>query len=134
MMLVFLLTILAFVVLIFFVIYRHRAAVKLEKEHKKLVEAYAQLEVANAKAEESSRMKSNFIQQISHEINTPLNILSGFTQIITMPDVNLRNEEKEEINKGIMESLYVSEPCFVDWCWMLRVVAEHHQFAGTVAV
>jgi len=104
MTLVFLITILAFVALIFFVIYRHRATVKLEKEHKKLVEAYAQLEVANAKAEESSRMKSNFIQQISHEINTPLNILSGFTQIVTMPDVNLENEEKEEINKGIMEN------------------------------
>lgn len=104
MMLVYLLTALAFVALVFFVIYRHRAAVKLEKEHKKLVEAYAQLEVANAKAEESSRMKSNFIRQISHEINTPLNILSGFTQIITMPDVNLKNEEIEEINKGIMEN------------------------------
>jgi signal transduction histidine kinase len=76
----------------------------LEKEHKKLVEAYEQLEIANAKAKESSRMKSNFIQQISHEINTPLNILSGFTQVITMPGVELNDKEKEEINNGIMEN------------------------------
>ena len=104
MMLMFLLTMLVFVAFIFFGIYRDRATVKLEKEHKKLVEAYEQLEVANAKAEESSRMKSNFIQQISHEINTPLNILSGFTQIITMPNVILEDAEKAEINKGIMEN------------------------------
>ena len=104
MMLVFLLTLVSLVGLIFFVIYRHRSSVKLEKEHKKLVETYEQLEVANAKAEESSRMKSNFIQQISHEIRTPLNILSGFAQIITMPDVELENAEKKEINKGILEN------------------------------
>ena len=104
MLLVVILTIFAFIALILFVIVRHRATVKLEKEHKKLVEAYEQLEIANAKAKESSRMKSNFIQQISHEINTPLNILSGFTQVITMPGVELNDKEKEEINNGIMEN------------------------------
>ncbi len=104
MLLVVILTIFAFIALILFVIVRHRATVKLEKEHKKLVEAYEQLEIANAKAKESSRMKSNFIQQISHEINTPLNILSGFTQVITMPGVELSDKEKEEINNGIMEN------------------------------
>lgn len=104
MLLVVILTIFAFIALILFVIVRHRATVKLEKEHKKLVEAYEQLEIANAKAKESSRMKSNFIQQITHEINTPLNILSGFTQVITMPGVELNDKEKEEINNGIMEN------------------------------
>ncbi|MCR5314796.1 MAG: tetratricopeptide repeat protein [Bacteroidaceae bacterium] len=104
MLLVVILTIFAFIALILFVIVRHRATVKFEKEHKKLVEAYEQLEIANAKAKESSQMKSNFIQQISHEINTPLNILSGFTQVITMPGVELNDKEKEEINNGIMEN------------------------------
>ena len=63
-----------------FIFFRHRAAVRLEK-------AYYDLERANIRAEESSRMKSDFIQQISHEIRTPLNILSGFTQLLTMPDM-----------------------------------------------
>lgn len=104
MMLVIMLTMLALIALTFFVYYRHRASVKLEKEHRKLVKAYEQLEVANAKAEESSQMKSNFIQQISHEIRTPLNILSGFTQVITMPGMDFADDEKEEINKGIIEN------------------------------
>ena len=104
MMLVTLLMMMALVALILFAIYRHHATVQLEREHKNLVKAYEQLEVANAKAEESSQMKSKFIQQISHEIRTPLNILSGFTQVITMTDMEFSLEEKEEISKGIIEN------------------------------
>ena len=36
--------------------------------------------LANERAEESSRMKTQFIQQIFHEVRTPLNVLSGFSQ------------------------------------------------------
>lgn len=60
--------------------------------------------VANARAEESTRMKSNFIKQISHEIRTPLNILSGFTQVLTSPQSDLSAEEKEHVSKEIMAS------------------------------
>ena len=42
--------------------------------------------------------------QISHEVRTPLNILSGFAQVITMPGMELGDEEKAEINNGIMEN------------------------------
>ena len=76
---------------------RHVAAAKLRREH-------ALLKVANARAEESSKMKTNFIQQISHEIRTPLNVLSGFTQIITAPDVKLDEATKNDINTRIIES------------------------------
>ena len=77
---------------------------RLQKSHQDLQHAYHNLEVANARAEESSRMKSNFIQQISHEIRTPLNILSGFTQIVTTPGMELEEAELREINKGIVEN------------------------------
>lgn len=90
--------------MIVFMIYRHWSLVKLEKAHKELRDAYRQLEVANAKAEESLRLKSNFIRQISHEINTPLNVLSGFTQVLTMPDIELSSEEREKLNRGIVEN------------------------------
>ena len=80
-----------------FIFFRHRAAVRLEN-------AFRRLEVANARAEESSHMKSNFIQQISHEIRTPLNILSGFTQVITMPGEELDDDTRAEVNRQIMES------------------------------
>jgi signal transduction histidine kinase len=66
--------------------------------------AYRHLEAANARAEESSRMKSDFIQQISHEIRTPLNILSGFAQIITSPDMELDDATRADINRQITEN------------------------------
>lgn len=72
------------------------------RHSRRLAEKNEQLKIANARAEESSQMKTNFIQQISHEIRTPLNILSGFTQIITTPGMELEEEEREEINKGIV--------------------------------
>ena len=58
------------------------ANTQLETANAQLEQKNEQLTVANERAEESSRMKTNFIQQISHEIRTPLNILSGFTQVI----------------------------------------------------
>ena len=73
---------------------RHIAAMKLKK-------AYEELEIANMRAEESSRMKSDFIQQISHEIRTPLNILSGFTQVLTTPGMKLDEDTLRDINRQI---------------------------------
>ena len=55
------------------------------------------------KAVESSRMKTDFIQQVSHEIRTPLNILSGFTQILTS-GMELDDSMKEEVSRGIAEN------------------------------
>ena len=87
------------------------ANTQLEKANTQLETANAQLEqkneeltVANERAEESSRMKTNFIQQISHEIRTPLNILSGFTQVITMPDMELDDDTRQDINRQINEN------------------------------
>ena len=76
----------------------------LEMSHMEMEETNRQLIAATAKAEESSKMKTNFIQQISHEIRTPLNILSGFTQIITTPGIELKAEEKANITQGIVEN------------------------------
>ena len=80
-----------------FIFFRHRSAMRLEK-------AYYDLERANIRAEESSRMKSDFIQQISHEIRTPLNILSGFTQLLTMPDMKYDKATLNNIKEQITEN------------------------------
>jgi signal transduction histidine kinase len=80
-----------------FIFFRHRSAMRLEA-------AYHDLELANARAEESSRMKSDFIQQISHEIRTPLNVLSGFTQVLTTPDIMLDETTLKNINQKITEN------------------------------
>jgi len=76
----------------------------LEKSNKELQKSYEQLKIANAKAEESSKMKSDFIHQISHEIRTPLNVLSGFTQIITTPGIELDDKQKTDVSRRITEN------------------------------
>jgi signal transduction histidine kinase len=89
---------------IIFLYFRQRAALKLAEKNKELEQKNQELTVANAKAEESSKMKTNFIQQISHEIRTPLNILSGFTQVITTPGMELDEETRSDINRQITEN------------------------------
>lgn len=90
---------------------------RLQDEHRQLQEEYEQLnqmfenmglgyeEALNLydKAVESSRMKSDFIQQISHEIRTPLNILSGFAQILTS-GMELDDAMKHEVTQGISDN------------------------------
>ena len=80
-----------------FIYFRHQSAMRLES-------AYHDLEIANARAQESSRMKSEFIRQISHEIRTPLNILSGYSQVITTPDMDIDEETRQTINLQITEN------------------------------
>ena len=84
---------------IFFVIY----ALIRRRERKRLEEKNQQLTIANERAEESSRMKTKFIQQISHEFRTPLNVLSGFAQVLTS-GVILDEDSREEANKQILEN------------------------------
>ena len=90
---------------------------RLQEEHHQLQEDYAHLsmmfenmgrgyeEALNLydKAMESSRMKTDFIQQISHEIRTPLNILSGFAQVLTS-GMELDEATRQEVTRGIVDN------------------------------
>jgi signal transduction histidine kinase len=86
--------------LVFFFIYaftRRRAAASLNQKNEQLL-------VANARAEEASRMKTKFIQQISHEFRTPLNVLSGFAQVLTDSDAYLDENVRQDANHQILEN------------------------------
>ena len=97
--------ILLIVFLTIFIIHRYQAARRLAEKNQELEQKNELLTIANARAEESSRMKTNFIRQISHEIRTPLNILNGFTQIVTSPDAEqLQADEKADIQNRIAEN------------------------------
>jgi PAS domain S-box-containing protein len=50
-----------------------------------------ELNKAKEKAEESDRLKSAFLQNMSHEIRTPLNAICGFSERLTLP--NLDNQK-----------------------------------------
>jgi PAS domain S-box-containing protein len=58
---------------------------------------YQDLLISKQKAEESSRLKSAFINNISHEIRTPLNGILGFVEII-MSDEDLRRSKQDELS------------------------------------
>ena len=105
------LMLLTIIYLAIYSINRHRYSKRLQQAHQQLQSAYdqmaeknEQLQIANARAEESTRMKSNFIKQISHEIRTPLNILSGFTQILTSPGIKLSEKDQSEASQQIIKS------------------------------
>jgi signal transduction histidine kinase len=99
-------TLLLFIIFLFiYTGHRYRAAKKLAEKNRELEQKNEELTRANTRAEESSRMKTNFIRQISHEIRTPLNILNGFTQVITSPDAEqLKADEKADIQHRIAEN------------------------------
>ena len=88
------------IIILFFYIYlmqRRRAFRKLSATNRELM-------LANERAEESSRMKTKFIQQISHEVRTPLNVLSGFSQVLATPDIEIDASELQSISHKIVDN------------------------------
>ena len=59
------------------------------EEHKKTM---VDLEKEKLRAEESDRLKSNFLANISHELRTPMNAITGFAQMLAFE--HLSNEKK----------------------------------------
>ena len=86
------------------IILLHLYLIQRRKAYNKLNETNKQLLRANERAEESSRMKTKFIQQISHEVRTPLNVLSGFAQVLAAPDIEINSEELQSISRKIVEN------------------------------
>lgn len=66
--------------------------VQTRKKHMK------QLRRAYNKALESEKMKTAFIQNVTHEVRTPLNIITGFAQVIADPDMADSVEERKHIS------------------------------------
>ena len=57
-------------------------------------EAESQLIIAKDRAEESDRLKSAFLANVSHEIRTPLNAITGFSSLLSNPNLHLDKKEK----------------------------------------
>ena len=58
---------------------------------------WREMEKAYQRVLESDKMKTAFIQNVTHEVRTPLNIISGFSQVISDPDLDVGLNERKEI-------------------------------------
>jgi len=66
------------------------------------VKAAEQMKLAKEKAEASDKLKTTFLNNISHEVRTPLNGILGFAEIMSQP--YLSDEDKKESLSMLFES------------------------------
>ena len=66
----------------------------IRRQNKLLARSREEMNRAKALAEESIRNKSLFLSNMSHEIKTPLNALSGFAEVLTMPGIDEGTREQ----------------------------------------
>jgi signal transduction histidine kinase len=77
---------------------------QLESACAKTEQKNEELKVATTLARESDRKKTAFIQDMFHQIRTPLNIISGFTQVLSSSIGELSEEEIADITSRMMSS------------------------------
>ena len=65
-----------------------------------------ELQKAYRRATESEKMKAAFIQNVSHEVRTPLNIISGFSQVIADPELTDSVEERRHMSEMMQKSAH----------------------------
>lgn len=67
-----------------------------------LVDAQNKLGAALKKSKESDELKTAFLQNLSHEVRTPLNIINGFAEILADPDLEeeAATESRDMIKSG----------------------------------
>ncbi|MFZ4741416.1 MAG: PAS domain-containing hybrid sensor histidine kinase/response regulator [Bacteroidales bacterium] len=61
-----------------------------------------ELFIAKEKAEESDRLKTQFLLNMSHEIKTPMNAINGFSEMLNEPD--LSDEKRKSLTSIIINS------------------------------
>ena len=63
-----------------------------------------QLRRKNAELVRLAAAKRNFLNNISHEMRTPLNAIVGFSQVLLTPGLELTDEEYDDMERRIKES------------------------------
>lgn len=63
-----------------------------------------ELIVAMSQAEEGDRRTTEFIQDLTHQIRTPLNVIGGFAQVLKNDIDLLVDEDIESISKGMLQN------------------------------
>ena len=74
------------------------------KHMRELMVQNQQLTLARDHAQEADRMKTAFIQNVSHQIRTPLNAVSGFSTILANQIDELADDERQDLVRRIEHS------------------------------
>ena len=82
------------VVVVFFLV-QHQ--ISLVRRNRRLKQANEEVMLANA-------AKTRFVQNMSHEVRTPLNAIVGFSQLLSLPDGTLSEAEKEEFTGHVINN------------------------------
>lgn len=69
-----------------------------------LIRHNRRLKEANQKVMMANAAKTRFVQNMSHEVRTPLNAIVGFSQLLSLPDGTFTDQEKEEFSGHIINN------------------------------
>ena len=87
--------------------WNHRLEIKnrqLERERNVVIAKNKQLAIEYDRAENALKARKAFMQSITHEVRTPLNAISGFTQVLATPDLEMPAAERLDFSLRIQEN------------------------------
>jgi signal transduction histidine kinase len=89
------------IVVLGFVLFELHSLRKRRIKDEKMIE---DLKEANRKVQLADAAKTRFVQNMSHEVRTPLNAIVGFSQLLSLPDGSFPPEEKDEFAGHIVNN------------------------------
>ncbi len=78
---------------------KQRIAIKdlIIRKNSELLKKNKELRIAKDRAEESDKLKTEFLNNMSHEVRTPMNAIIGFSELLDSPDIT-REERKNYLS------------------------------------
>jgi PAS domain S-box-containing protein len=66
----------------------HQSVISISRDITRRKKAEFELEAARVRAEEADSLKSKFLENLSHDIRTPVNIIVGLTKLLAEPELS----------------------------------------------
>lgn len=82
-------------------------AIELQQANGRLIQKHHELEEAHKRAEEASRLKSEFLANTSHELRTPLNAMIGFLKLVLDGMADDPEEQQEFIGEAHRSAVHL---------------------------